>query len=85
VAPKILHGVLPLAEWHDRRRLQDSRTTLPGILEMPVNVINMNVQELAYFVGTRRPKLATLAAQDDGALGDVELRMAYAATWTRRA
>jgi hypothetical protein len=85
VAPKILHGLLPLAEGHIRRRLQDSLTTLPGILEMPVNVVNMNVQELAYFVGARRPKLGTLAAQDDGALGDVELRMGYATTWPRRA
>jgi hypothetical protein len=85
VAPKVLHGVLPLAEGHVRRRLQDSRTTLPGILKMLVNVLNMYVQELAYFVGARRPKLSTLAAQHDGTLGYVELRMGDAATRTRSA
>src|SRR5712692_3925564 len=69
VAPNILHDVLPLAKGHVRRRLQDSRTTLPGILEMLVNVLNMHVQVLAYFVGAGRPKLSTLAAQHDGALG----------------
>jgi len=50
------------------------------MLEMLVNILNMHVHVLAYFVGARRPKLGTLAAQHDGAFGNVELRMGDAAT-----
>src|SRR5262249_45515398 len=71
VAPQVLHCVLPFAKGHVRRRLQDSRITPPGMLEVLVNVLDMNVQELAYFVGAWRPKLSTLAAQHNGALSDV--------------
>jgi len=78
--PKVLHGVLPLAEGHVRRQLQDARATLLGMLEMLVNILDMYGHVLAYLVGARRPKLGTLAAQHDSALTDVQLRMHDAAT-----
>ena len=56
------------------------RTTLPDMLEMLVNVRNMHGHVLAYFVGARRPKLGPLAAQHDGALGNVEFGTGNAAT-----
>jgi hypothetical protein len=83
--PKVLHRILALAEGHVRRRLQDARTTLPGVLEMLVNVINMHDHVLAYFVGARRSKLRALPAQHDSAFGNVELRMGDAATRDRSA
>jgi hypothetical protein len=52
---KVLDRVLPLAEGHVRRRLQDARTTLLGVLNMYGHV-------LAHLVGARRPKLGSLAA-----------------------
>jgi len=55
------------------------------MLEMLVNVLNMDDHVLAYFVGAWRPKLGALAAQHDGAVGNVELRMGDAATRNRRA
>jgi len=58
---------------------------LPGMLEMLVNVVNVHVDVLVYFVGARRRKLDTLAAQHNGSLADVELRMSDTATRTRGA
>src|SRR6266849_8206568 len=53
------------------------------MLKMRVDVLNMHSHVLAYFVRPRRPKLTTLAAQHDRALGNGKLRMGHAATRTR--
>jgi hypothetical protein len=53
------------------------------MLEMRVHVFDMHVYVLAYFVGARLPKLGTLTAQHHSALGNVELRMRDAASWSR--
>src|SRR5262249_6870343 len=55
------------------------------MLEMLVNILNMDMHILAYLVGARGAKLATLTAQHDSALGNRELGMGDAATWTRSA
>ncbi len=55
------------------------------MLEMVVNVLDMHNHVLAYVVGAREPKLATLTAQHDSALGNGELRMGDAATRKRSA
>jgi hypothetical protein len=74
---------LPLSERHVRWCFQDLRTTLAGMLEMRVDILNTHSDVLAYFVKPRRPKLATLAAQHDRALADGKLRMGYTVTRTR--
>jgi len=66
---------LPLSERHIHRRLQDLRAALPGMLEMPVNILNMHNDVLAYFVRPWRPKLGALTSQHNSALGDSQLRM----------
>src|SRR5262249_37159744 len=55
------------------------------MLEMLVNVLNMHKHVQAYLVGARGPKLATLTAQHDSALGNGELRMGDATSRTRSA
>jgi hypothetical protein len=55
------------------------------MLEMLVDVLNMHGHVLADFAGARRPELGALASQHDSALGNVELRMGNATTWTRSA
>src|SRR5215510_189836 len=62
VAPRVLHGVLPLPEWHLRWRLQYPRAALPGMLEMLFNVRDMHNNILADFVRSRSPKLAPLTS-----------------------
>src|SRR5437773_4610372 len=52
---------------------------------MLVNVLNMHRNVLAYLVGARGPKLATLTAQHDGAFGNDKLRMDDTVTRTRNA
>ena len=52
---------------------------------MLVDVLHMHRHTLAYFRRARRPKLGALAAQHDGALGDVELRVGDAAIRSRGA
>src|SRR5712691_3475473 len=55
------------------------------MLEMLVNVFNMHRNVLAYLVGVRGPKLATLTAQHDCAFGNCELRMGDAASRSLKA
>src|SRR5215510_15764229 len=55
------------------------------MLEMLVNILNMDMRILAYLVEARGAKLAPLTAQHDSALGNGELGMGDAATWTRSA
>jgi hypothetical protein len=74
---------LTLAEGHIHQWFQDARATLSGMLEMFVDVLDTHVYVLAYLVGARRAKLGTLAAQHNSALGNVELRMRDATSWSR--
>jgi len=83
VTPRVLYGVLPLSERHVRWWFQDPRTTSVGVLKMCVDAINMHSHVLAYFVRPRWPKLTTLSAQHDRALGNGKLRMGHAVTRTR--
>ena len=75
MSPKILRRVLPLAEGHIRRRLENVRTTLPGMLEMRVNVLDMHGHGLTHFAWAGLPKFGALAAEHHGAVGNVELRV----------
>jgi len=77
MAPDVLHRVLPLAERHVRRRLQNSGTTLKRALAMRINIVNANMQKLAYVTGVGRPKFAALTTEHERAVGDVELRMEH--------
>src|SRR6185295_15569534 len=85
MTPGILDGVLPFSEGHIRWRFQDSRATLPSVLEMLVDVFDVHSHVLAYLAGARRPELSARAAQHDGAFSDGELRMADAAARARGA
>ena len=59
---EILCCVHSFAEWHIGGWAYDSRTELFGVLEVPIDVVNMHQHILVDFGGTRRPEVTALSA-----------------------
>lgn len=69
----ILSRVLPFPKGHIVRRLNDACTTLPGMLEMPVDVRNGDVHVLSDDIWLWSAKGPALAPKHDGALCNHQL------------
>ena len=75
VALMILRCVLPFAERHVIRLLNDTRATLPGMLEVPDDVRNGDVHVLGNGICLRGAKRTTLSTKHDGAFDNCQLRV----------
>jgi hypothetical protein len=82
---RIFHRILPLAERHVGRGLYNPGATLPGTIEMRIDVLDMHDHKVAHFSGTGRAEFAALAPYHYGTVADNELGMNDVASRSCRA
>ncbi len=71
----ILSRVLPFTKGHIVRRLDNVRTTLSGVFEMPVDVCHGDVNVLGDWILLRSTERAPLSTEHDCAFRNSQLRM----------